>query len=249
MPCARWRLTEVSGSVRHTRHFSSAWPWFCLLGLALMGLSAAPAAWGAGGASAPEIESVLLFNLSRFVDWPNLAFADTNAPFVIGILGRDPFGEALQHVVAGEIVNGRRVMVQHCSTPEEAAHCQIVFISSSEKGRARILVGGLKGHPVLTVSDAENFTGKDGGMIAFYVNAEKKIRVRINLEAARAEELNISSKLLHVAELEKSRSSMPSFGNAFAGLRQTLSPLSRTLDHLLRGRLIGTTGMDEVFFD
>jgi hypothetical protein len=48
------------------------------------------------------------------------------------------------------------------------------------------------------VSDAEEFA-RLGGMIRF-VNENKKVRLQINLEAARAAELTISSKLLRPAD-------------------------------------------------
>lgn len=202
------------GTVRLKRHFYST----LLLPLALSLF--APRAQCA---AATEIEAVLLFNLTRFVDWPSVAFSDANAPVIIGILGRDPFGPELQNVVEGEQVNGRKVVVQRCSTIDEAAHCQVLFISSTEKSRARAVVEALRGHPVLTVSDLEDFARRDGGMMAFYLSPEKKIRLRINLEAAKAEQLNISSKLIHVAELEKSRSVLPRLRSALA-FRLPLSP-------------------------
>ncbi len=49
------------------------------------------------------------------------------------------------------------------------------------------------------MSDGENFA-KRGGMIQF-VNDKNRIRLRINLEAAQAANVVISSKLLRVAEI------------------------------------------------
>ena len=51
----------------------------------------------------------------------------------------------------------------------------------------------------LTVSDAENFARR-GGMIRF-VNENNKVRLRINVGAAREAGLTISSKLLRPAEI------------------------------------------------
>lgn len=155
-----------------------------------------------------KLEAVLLFNLARFVDWPPEAFATTNAPLVIGILGRDPFGPTLEEVVRGELANGHPLRVKHCSTVHDAAECQIVFVSSSERSRAKAIVSDLKARPVLTVSDVEAFCRSAGGMVAFYVNEQHRIRVRLNLEAAKTAGLNVSSKLIQVAELERSHSSM-----------------------------------------
>src|SRR3954465_7552466 len=60
-----------------------------------------------------QIKAVFLWRLAQFVTWPTQAFEDDSTPFVIGVLGQDPFGEALDLAVRGETVRGRNVLVQH----------------------------------------------------------------------------------------------------------------------------------------
>jgi hypothetical protein len=163
---------------------------------------------GAGLPKEREIEAVLLLNLTRFVEWPTNAVVDRTA-MVIGLIGRDPFGDFLSRAVAGERVNGKPILVEHCQSIQQALSCQVVFISSSERSRCREIVAHLKGHSVLTVSDMEDFARLDGGMIAFYVNAEHKVRLRLNVTSARAEQLSFSSKLIQVSELERPNAAQP----------------------------------------
>jgi len=156
-----------------------------------------------------QIKAVLLFNLTRFVDWPADAFAAPFSPIVIGILGHDPFGEILDKVAEGETVNGRKVVVQRYDSLPAVRPCHILFISASERARAKEIISTLKGRPILTVSDFEDFVRQFGGMVRFYKNEQSKIRLRINLDAARADRLNISARLLQVAEVEKTSSAFP----------------------------------------
>ena len=156
-----------------------------------------------------QIKAVLLFNLTRFVDWPSEAFATPGSPIVIGILGRDPFGARLDKAVEAEVVNGRKVVVQRYENLAAMKPCQILFISSSERARVKEVISALKGRPILTVGDFEDFVKQSGGMIRFYTNEQNKIRLRINLEAARADGLSISARLLQVAEVEKASSAFP----------------------------------------
>jgi hypothetical protein len=65
--------------------------------------------------------------------------------------------------------------------------------------KAVFLLQTLRGQSVLTVSDAEGFTGR-GGMIQFLPD-HNRIRLRIDLDAARAANLSLSSKLLRPAEI------------------------------------------------
>ena len=175
-----------------------------LVGVLFGTLAPSISSQGASGASRQyEIEAVLLFNLARFVDWPPESFSNTNSPLVLGIFGTDPFGAALDSVVKGEAVNGHTIDVRRCSKVDEASRCHILFISSSEKSRTGRIVAALKGLPVLTVSDEEGFCRRYGGMVGFYLNEQNKVRLRLNLEAAKFCGLHVSAKLIQVAELEK----------------------------------------------
>jgi hypothetical protein len=158
------------------------------------------------GADVPneyKVKAVMLLNLTHFVEWPADAFADAKSPIVIGILGRDPFGRNLEAAVQGETVNGRRIVIKNFTRAQSLAPCHILFICANEKSKLDQIFSKLKGHPVLTVSEIEKFSSLPGGMLLFYENSQKKIRLRLNLESARSAGLNVSSKLIQVSELEK----------------------------------------------
>jgi len=78
-------------------------------------------------------------------------------------------------------------------------NCHILFISAKEAGRVKDILSAVQNRSILTVSDMRNFTNA-GGMISFFTK-DNKIKLMINPAAARAAELNISSKLLRVAEI------------------------------------------------
>lgn len=143
------------------------------------------------------MKAAFLFNFAQFVEWPTNAFSNPQTPLVIGIIGDDPFGATLDEIVRGENVNGHPLVIQRFRQVEEIKTCHILFINSSEKNRAMEIIGQLKGRSVLTVGDTEGFA-TNGGMIRF-VTEKNKIRFRVNLEAAKAANLTISSKLLKAA--------------------------------------------------
>lgn len=155
----------------------------------------------AAGADTREhrVKAVFLFNFALFVDWPATAFATTNSPLVIGVLGQDPFGGVLDEAVRGEKVKDRALEVRRFRDVGEIDRCHILFISTSEEPRLEPILSRLKGRHILTVGDAARFAGR-GGMVRF-ANEGGKIRLRINLEAAKADGLTISSKLLRPARI------------------------------------------------
>jgi hypothetical protein len=69
----------------------------------------------------------------------------------------------------------------------------------------------LRGAPVLTISDIDSFATL-GGIAQFFVEGGK-IRFGINLDAVRRSRLQLSSKLLALAELLGDRSPQPSQGD------------------------------------
>lgn len=158
---------------------------------------------GAGGlrAATPEyqVKAVFLFNFAHFVEWPAAAFADTQSPLVIGVLGDDPFDTALDETVRDEKVSGHPLVIRRFRRAEDIADCHILFISRSETPRLGEILGRLRGRSILTVGDVAGFA-LAGGIIRF-VTENNKTRFRINVETARAARLTISSKLLRPAEI------------------------------------------------
>ncbi len=146
-----------------------------------------------------QVKAVFLFNFAQFVEWPPAAFADSNSPLVIGVLGDDPFGAYLDETVRAERVANRVMQVQRYHRVDEITTCHVLFISQSEESRLEQTLATLRGRTILIVSDSDDFLQR-GGMIQL-ATSEGKIRLRINVNAARTANLTISSKLLRSAEL------------------------------------------------
>jgi hypothetical protein len=70
---------------------------------------------GAAAADSPseyQVKAIFLFNFSHFVDWPAEAFKSPTEPFIIGVLGADPFGPRLDEAVRGEHIAGHPLVVR-----------------------------------------------------------------------------------------------------------------------------------------
>jgi len=102
-------------------------------------------------------------------------------------------------MVQDEVVKNRKLKVQRFRSLEEIKSCHILFISQSEAERLDQVFSSLKGRKILTVGDTEGFAQR-GGMVRF-LTEKNKIRLRINIAAAKAANLTISSKLLRAADV------------------------------------------------
>ncbi len=153
----------------------------------------------AGPVSEYQLKAVFLFNFTQFVTWPTDAFPSAGAPLVIGVLGDDPFGSDLDAVVVGERVGGRRLVVRRYRDVSDIKDCQVLFIDRSESGALRKIVDALRGRSILTVSDIDG--AAENGVIIGLVLEQGHVHMRINLAAARASGLALSSQLLRPAQL------------------------------------------------
>lgn len=143
-----------------------------------------------------EVKAAYLYNFGKFVEWPTeTRVADDSFP--ICVLGRDPFGAIFDATVAGESINGKKVLVKRIAKAQDALACRILFISNSEERQLKEIMAGLDKASVLTVSDIPQFTRR-GGMIQFVVEANK-VRFEVNLTMAERAGLILSSQLLKVA--------------------------------------------------
>ena len=150
-------------------------------------------------ASEYQVKAVFLFNFGQFVEWPAVATPDPQMPVIIGILGEDPLGTFLDETVRGEHLGLRPFEIRRYRELTGIEACNILFINRTENERVAPILAALRNRPILTVSDGDDFA-KRGGMIQF-VSDKNRIRLRINLEAAQAANIVISSKLLRVAEI------------------------------------------------
>lgn len=145
------------------------------------------------------LKSVFLYNFCRFIDWPSYAFASPNEPLIIGVVGEDPFGPLLQEAVGGETYHNRPIQIVHFRGPKDIRHCHLLFVSRSASDHLEAILAAVAGKNVVTVGETEDFLDR-GGMIA--LTAERnRVRLRINPTALRATNLDVSSKLLRVADV------------------------------------------------
>ncbi len=145
-----------------------------------------------------RVKAAFLFNFTQFVDWPASSFNSGNAPFVIGILGDDPFGSYIDETIKDEKIGTHPLVVHRYHDAKDVKNCHILFMSAIDVDHMKENISVIPTH-TLTVSDADLFM-KAGGMIRFFTK-DNKIRLQVNPDAAKAADISISSKLLRVSDV------------------------------------------------
>lgn len=169
-----------------------------LVGAALTLILAAvvPASASAEPSVEYAVKANYLYKLGPFIDWPPRAFPSAGSAFNVCILGEDPFGSALDEAVRGQTVNGHPVVVRRIKAVPTDGRCQVLYLGRSHAEPAGEVLRMLQGQPVLTVTDAGQ--GVFGGMVHFLLQ-NGRVRFALNVAAAEASGLQISSKLQSLA--------------------------------------------------
>lgn len=148
-----------------------------------------------------EIKAAFIFNFAQFTQWPDSAFSSRDAPFVVAVIGDDPFGPALQQVMDGRSVAGHPIIVKHFDSPGQIHGCHVLYVPASEEDHLTDIFNAVGNQPILTVGETSKFLWA-GGIIQFLI-ADGKIRFEIAPDAADKAGLRLSSRLLSLAKIFK----------------------------------------------
>jgi len=157
------------------------------------------------------VKAAFVYKFMLFTEWPQTKLPDKDQPFILSIIGEDPFGDAFKPL-QNELVQGHKVDIQHVrgihglDESDKATRnkiCQalisshMVFICPSEQKHIAEILKMIEGHSILVVADTPGFI-EAGGMIGLCVE-NAKVRFDVNKIAITKADLKVSSQLLRLA--------------------------------------------------
>ncbi len=148
----------------------------------------APGTARAQSAGEMAIKAAFLVKFGAYVDWPR-----GSGPVAICVVGRDPLGSALTGAAAGQLLDGRPIVVRRLESVSRDSGCAIAYLTGSTRQSVSAGLAALRSAPVLTVTDSRWNSAR--GMIHFQI-ASNRVRFHIDDRAAAAGGLGISSKLM-----------------------------------------------------
>jgi hypothetical protein len=144
-----------------------------------------------------QVKAAFLFHFAQLVDWPPGVLNNSDSSLILCVFDDEPQRVEFQSTIEGKAIGARMLHVRQISQLQELQGCNILFLSREEARRQTAILKSLRGMPVLTVGETDNFLS-NGGMIRFHLD-EDKIRFDINLDGAESSHLKISSRLLLLA--------------------------------------------------
>jgi hypothetical protein len=140
-----------------------------------------------------SVKANYLVRFAAFVEWPPRAFPTPQAPVVICVAGRDPFGGGIDAAARNQSAYGRMLAVRRPAEATALDGCHIVYVG---EGGEAAMAAAAERTGLLLVTDLA--TTPERGAIQF-VLSDGRVRFHIDQAAARRNALTISSRLLNLA--------------------------------------------------
>jgi hypothetical protein len=146
--------------------------------------------------SEPLVKSALVFNISKFAQWPDGTFSRVPDSMIACVVGNGAFARAFV-AIEGRAISGRRVNVRRANSLAEYKTCHVLVIPSEGFERVRRDLRRLRNRPILMFSDREGFAREHGAIEI--VSNDQRIGFKVNVDRLRATGVKLSSKVLGLA--------------------------------------------------
>lgn len=176
-------------------------PWMLLLCAFLISVPFAVFCQGKSKSDNLEIQvkAAYIYNFTKFITWDSKERSSSKKPTTICLFGSDTYCDLLEDFLNSQVA-GQSIIIKRVNKKvSEITGSQMVFISRAEQQKMPTILRQVEGSQVLTVSDIPGFA-RHGGMIGFVIE-NGRIKIEMNLNAAKKAGLNISAKLLEVARI------------------------------------------------
>lgn len=143
-----------------------------------------------------DVKAAVLANLLAFADWPAQAAPPANAALVLCVGPQQPLRAPLA-TLNGRVVRHWVLQVRELSDTEATAQCHALLVDDALLAARPALRRELASLPVLTFADARQAV--DAAVCIRLDVVDGRVSFSVNLAAARANGLTLSSRLLRLA--------------------------------------------------
>jgi hypothetical protein len=143
-----------------------------------------------------EVYSMMVFNFTKYVQWPDHT---ASGDFVIGVIGNTDVYNTLQTWYGGKPRGAKTYVIKKFKDASEVTDCQVVFIDKSKSGEFADVNEKVKGKGTLIITD-KNGLGEKGSSINFKT-IDNKLKFELNQKAIETANLKVSGSLSSMAIL------------------------------------------------
>ncbi|HKY92376.1 MAG TPA: YfiR family protein [Nevskiaceae bacterium] len=165
----------------------------------LLSATTAVGAQDAGGGDAElerRVKAAFVFNFVKFVTWPPARAPAPGQPYVLCVVDADAFARTMSGTVRDKRVEGRPLVVKEIQAGATMAECHVAYLGPRDAAATQAVLDAA-GQGVLTVHEAD--APVPDGVVRFFLQ-DRRVRFEVNVPAAARRQLELSSRLLSVAE-------------------------------------------------
>ena len=143
-----------------------------------------------------EVYSMMVFNFTKYVQWPD---HDGNGEFVIGVIGNADVFKTLSGWYGGKPRGTKTYVIKKFNNASEVTDCHVLFIDRGKSGEFDEVNNKVKGRGTLVITD-KNGLGEKGSAINFKT-VDNKLKFELNQKAIETANLKVSGALSSMAIL------------------------------------------------
>jgi YfiR/HmsC-like len=146
--------------------------------------------------SVQEVYSMMVYNFTKYVQWPDHA---GSGEFVIGVVGNSDIYNTLNGWYGGKARGSKTYVIKRFNSASEVTDCHVLYIDKSKSGEFESANSKVKGKGTLVITD-KNGLGEKGSSINFKM-VDNKLKFELNQKAIEASNLKVSGALSSMAIL------------------------------------------------
>jgi hypothetical protein len=143
-----------------------------------------------------EVYSMMVFNFTRYVQWPDQA---TSGEFVIGVVGSADVYNTLNGWYGGKPRGSKTYVIKKFNSASEVTDCHVIYIDKTKSYEFDAINNKVKGKGTLVITD-KNGLGEKGSGINFKT-VDNKLKFELNQKAIETANLKVSGSLSSMAIL------------------------------------------------
>ncbi len=143
-----------------------------------------------------EVYSMMVYNFTRYVQWPNEA---GSGEFVIGVIGNTDVYNTLHAWYGGKARGAKTYVIKKFNSAAEVSDCHVLYIDKNKSNEFDAANEKVKGKGTLVITD-KNGLGVKGSGINFKT-VDNKLKFELNQKAVESSNLKVAGSLSSMAIL------------------------------------------------
>jgi len=144
-----------------------------------------------------KVKTAYIYTLLRGSTWPPEAYASSDSPYKIAILGTDDLGGLLDKVAAKKTIKKRKIELDRVDDISKLSDHLVLYIPNSTPDQIAAAEAATANKPILVIAEGSGMANA-GAAISFYIDDAGTVAVEVNPSAAAKRNLEVDAKIMKI---------------------------------------------------